>query len=124
MPAAAVTWLSPSPAWFCQECNEIAGRLQRGVTGRFVQNCTLSHSREERGANIAQRPESRFRFGGGPHVIAGQGNVLPAERGDMRQQVIRNGDVLRPKLPHGAAEIGPVTTKLCVLAIGAAVRDR
>jgi hypothetical protein len=26
---------------------------QLGVTGRFVQNCTLSRLREERGANIA-----------------------------------------------------------------------
>jgi putative transposase len=28
-------------------------RLQVGVTGRFVQNCTLSRLRQERGANIA-----------------------------------------------------------------------
>lgn len=30
--------------------------------------------------------------------------MLPAERGDMRQQIIRNGDALRPKLPYGAVD--------------------
>src|SRR5215472_6319017 len=40
--------------------------------------------------------------------IARQGDVLPAERGDMGQQVIRNGNALHFKLPHGAVEIDGV----------------
>ena len=79
---------------------ELAALVGVGVTGRFVQNCTLSRLGEERVANVAQRPEARLGAGGGPHVIAGQRDVLPAERGDMGQQVIRNGDALLPKLPH------------------------
>src|SRR5277367_4614568 len=60
-------------------------RRELGVTGRFVQNRTLSRPGEERGANIAQRPEPLFGPGGGPDVIARQRDVLPAERGDVGQ---------------------------------------
>jgi hypothetical protein len=53
---------------------------------------------QEHGANIAERPEPRLGLDHGPDVIAGQGNVLPAERSDMRQEVIGNRDALRPQL--------------------------
>ena len=86
--------------------NSIAAAL--GVTARFVQNCTLSCLGEERGMNIAERPEVRLGTGGGPDVIARQRDVLPTERSDMGQQVIRNSGTLRPKLPHGAVEIDSV----------------
>jgi len=46
--------------------------------------------------------------GGSPDVIARQHDVLPAERSDMGQQVIRNSDILRLKLPHRAVEIDSV----------------
>ena len=34
--------------------------------------------------------------------------MLPAERGDVGQQVIRNDVALHPKLPHGTVEIDGV----------------
>ena len=57
-----------------------------GVVGRFVKTCTLSCLGEERGINIAERPEVRLGTGGGPDVIARQRYVLPIERSDMGQQ--------------------------------------
>ena len=44
--------------------------------------------------NVAQRPEARVGPGGRPDVIAAQCDMLPAERRDVRQEVIGNGDAL------------------------------
>ena len=68
---------------------EPVGRVQvgdasvLGVVARFVRNCTLSGPGLERGANIAERAEADGRIGAGPDIVAGQRDVLPAERGDM-----------------------------------------
>ena len=54
-----------------------------GDAARSVQNCTLSSLEFEQAANITQRPECFEGVGGGPDVIAGQGDMLPAEGGNV-----------------------------------------
>src|SRR3954451_7980516 len=79
-----------------------------GVAARFVQNCTLSGPRQEHGGNTAQRAEVAGWHGGGPVVVASEGDVLPAERGDMGKQFIGYGDALGTQVPDGAVKIGGV----------------
>ena len=69
-----------------------------GVTTRSVQNRTLSRQGRERSSNIAEDPKRRIAVGRAPDVIAGQPDVLPAERSDMRQEVVRSRRTLDAQL--------------------------
>ena len=79
-----------------------------GVTARFVRNCTLSGPCLEREANIAERAEADGWIGVGPDIVAGQRDVLPAERGDMSHQVVRQMDALGAEMLDGAVQIDRV----------------
>ena len=41
----------------------------------------------------------------GPDVVAGEGDVLPAEGGDVREEVVRNGDALCPEVLDGTIDV-------------------
>ena len=64
------------------------GRAVAGVTTRFVQNCMLSCAAQEHRWNIAQWPEIRHGIVVGPNVVAGQGDVLPAQGRDMGKEIV------------------------------------
>ena len=58
---------------------------QIGVAARFAENGTLSSLGHEPGANITQRPESGAGIAVGPHIVAGERDVLPPEGCDVRE---------------------------------------
>src|SRR5208282_4246611 len=62
-----------------------------GDAARLVQNCTLSRFALERAGNITQRSERIRGVCGGPDVIAGQGDMLPAEGRNMGEEAV--GDI-------------------------------
>ena len=59
-----------------------------GVTGRFVQNRTLSGARQERSRNVAYWPKAGDGAAVSPDVNTGQCDVLPSERGDVCEEII------------------------------------
>lgn len=69
--------------------------LEIGDAARSVQNCTLSGLGLEQAANITKWPEDFGRLGGGPDVIAGQGDVLLAEGRNVGEKAVRNVDASR-----------------------------
>ena len=50
---------------------------------------------EKLGARISWGPEGVSERLGRPHVIAVEGDVLPAERGDVSEKIIENGFAVR-----------------------------
>ena len=89
--------------------NTLIGRAAvsepEGDAARFVQNCTLSGFEFEQSANIAQRPEGFEGVGGGPDVIAGQGDVLPAEGRNVGEKAVGNVDASGAQMLDSKIEI-------------------
>ena len=76
-----------------------------GATSRSVKNCTLSRDALERTGNIANGPKALDGVVCSPDVVAGQGDMLPAEWGDVGNELVGNLPPLLPQMPHGAVEI-------------------
>src|SRR5260370_37229918 len=83
-------------------------RAENGSSSGRIREDGLSRLRQEREANIAEWSEARRGIGAGPDVVAGESDVLPAERGDVREEIVRNSDVLRTQMLHGAIEVDSV----------------
>jgi hypothetical protein len=81
--------------------------LHLGVITESVLNRTLSGI-EEDGARISQRPKPLLKRLGWPDVVAIEANVLPAERGNVGEQLIRQRLALGAKLCNGTAEVDGV----------------
>jgi hypothetical protein len=79
-----------------------------GVTGRFVQNRTLSGARQERSRNVAYWPKAGDGSAVSPDVIAGQGDVLPSERGDVCEEIIGDDGSLSTHVLDDAVEVDGV----------------
>jgi hypothetical protein len=78
-----------------------------GVIAESVPNRTLS-SIEEGGARISQRPKSLLERLGRPDVVAIEADVLPAERGNVGEQLVGQSFGLGAKLGNGVAEVDGV----------------
>ena len=77
-----------------------------GAIAEDVQKRTLSSAGRGRGA---QRPEPLARLVDiAPEVVAREADVLPAERGDVGEEVIGDIGALVTEVVHGAAEVGGV----------------
>ena len=74
-----------------------------GVIAESVPKRTLSGI-EEGGARISQRPKPRLERLGWPDVVAIEADVLPAERGNVGEQLIGQSFDLGAKLGNGVAE--------------------
>ena len=79
-----------------------------GVSGRFVQNCTLSCLGQERSRNVAYGAKPADGVAVSPDVIAGQCDVLPSERGDVGEKIIGNGAALSPQMLDDTVEVDGV----------------
>jgi hypothetical protein len=86
--------------------------LHLGVITESVLNRTLSGI-EEDGARISQRPKPLLKRLGWPDVVAIEANVLPAERGNVGEQLVRQRLVLGAKLCNGTAEVDGVPKDDC-----------
>jgi hypothetical protein len=76
---------------------------QKGVIAESVSNRTLSGI-EEGGARISQRPKFLLERLGWPDVVAIEADMLPAERGNVGEQLIGQRFGLGPKLGNGVAD--------------------
>ena len=68
-----------------------------GVITESVLNRTLSGI-EEGGARISQRPRSLLKWLGWPDVVAIEADVLPAERGNVGEQLVGQRFAVRPEI--------------------------
>ena len=78
-----------------------------GVIAESVPNRTLSGI-EEGGARISQRPKPLLERFGWPDVVAIEDDVLPAERGNVGEQLIGRSFGLGAKLGDGVVEVDGV----------------
>jgi hypothetical protein len=78
---------------------------QIGVSGRFVQNRTLSCLGQERSRNVAYGAKAADGVAVSPDVIAGQCDVLPSKRGDMGEKIIGNGAALSTQMLDDTVEV-------------------
>jgi hypothetical protein len=78
-----------------------------GVFADSLPNRTLSGI-EEGGARISQRPKPLLERFGLPDVVAIEDDVLPAERGNVGEQLIGRSFGLGPKLGDGVVEVDGV----------------
>ena len=78
-----------------------------GVIADSVPNRTLSGI-EEGGARISQRPKPLLERFGWPDVVAIEDDVLPAERGNVGEQLIGRSFGLGAKLGDGVGEVDGV----------------
>ena len=83
------------------------GFLENLIIAESVPNRTLSGI-EEGGAWISQRPESLLERLGRPDVVTIKADVLPAERGNVGEQLIGQSFGLGAKLGNGVAEVDGV----------------
>src|ERR1700735_2484259 len=79
-----------------------------GVSGRFVQNCTLSCLGQERSRNVAYRAKAADGIAVSPDVVAGQCDVLPSERGDVGEKIIGNDAALSTQMLDDTLEVDGV----------------
>ena len=78
-----------------------------GVIAESVPNRTQSGI-EEGGARISQRPKPLLERFGWPDVVAIEDDVLPAERGNVGEQLIGRSFGLGAKLGDGVVEVDGV----------------
>ena len=79
-----------------------------GVTWPFARNCTLSGALSEHLGNGPDRPRSVCGPSGVPVMVAGERDVLSAERRDVGEQFIGDVDALWPELLDGPVEVNGV----------------
>lgn len=95
------------PGCWMSLCHAVDDICEVGVTARAVKNCPLSGAGHERSANIAQRPKACVEIGGVPDIIPGQGDMLPAERCHVGQEIVGNDRALgTQKRTHPASTAG------------------
>jgi hypothetical protein len=71
-------------------------------------HCYRDSGIEEGGARISQRPKCLLKRLGWPDVVAIEADVLPAERGNVGERLVRQRFALGAKLCNGAAEVDGV----------------
>ena len=75
------------------------------VAARFAQNCTLSSLGQEHGSNITQRPEGGAGVAVDPYIVAGERDVLPSKRCDVREEIVGNDDAMVTEVLDGTVEV-------------------
>ncbi len=83
-----------------------------GVIAESSQNPTLSGG-EERRARIPQWPEAVLEWFRRPNVVAIEGDVFPAERRDMSNEIIGNDSISRAKTTRVANRRGGSNRERC-----------